>query len=196
MSFTEIKSRGSQGWFLLEAPGKKKKIHSLPLPASGGCQPHSHSHLTISSGVSSLSTSFLQGCLWLHWGPTKILQDCLSSSWSWTSSPLPSPFCHTKYHSQVRVRPGPLCVLSRVQLFATPWSVACQAPLSMDYSRQEYWSGLSFPPPGDLPYPRLLHWQADSLLLETPGKPQYYYVEHQRQRENLQNIQGIHKDYI
>ena len=42
--------------------------------------------------------------------------------------------------------------LSRVQLFATPWTVAQQAPLSMGFSRQEYWSGLWFPSPGDLPY--------------------------------------------
>ena len=42
---------------------------------------------------------------------------------------------------------------SRVQLFATPWTVACQAPLSMGFSRQEYWSGLPFPSPGDLPDP-------------------------------------------
>ena len=45
------------------------------------------------------------------------------------------------------------CVLSRVQLFATPWTVAQQAPLSMGFPRQEYWSGLPFPPPGDLPHP-------------------------------------------
>ena len=43
--------------------------------------------------------------------------------------------------------------LSRVQLFVTQWTVACQAPLSLGFSRQEYWSGLPFPPPGDLPYP-------------------------------------------
>ena len=43
--------------------------------------------------------------------------------------------------------------LSRVQLFATPWTVAHQAPLSMEFSRQEYWSGLPFPSPGDLPDP-------------------------------------------
>ena len=41
--------------------------------------------------------------------------------------------------------------LSYVQLFATPWTVACQAPLSVKFSRQEYWNGLLFPPPGDLP---------------------------------------------
>ena len=43
--------------------------------------------------------------------------------------------------------------LSRVRLFATPWTVAYQAPLSMEFSRQEYWSGLPFPSPGDLPDP-------------------------------------------
>ena len=42
---------------------------------------------------------------------------------------------------------------SRVQLFVTPWTVACQAPLSMGFSRQEYCSGLPCPPPGDLPNP-------------------------------------------
>ena len=49
-----------------------------------------------------------------------------------------------------------VCVLShfsRVQLFATLWTVACRAPLSMGFSRQEYWSGLPCPPPGDLPSP-------------------------------------------
>ena len=51
-----------------------------------------------------------------------------------------------------------LCVnvvksLSRVRLFATPWTVACQAPLSMGFSRQEYRSGLPFPSPKDLPHP-------------------------------------------
>ena len=44
----------------------------------------------------------------------------------------------------------PAQLLSRVQLFATPWTVAWQAPLSMGFFRQEYWSGLPFPPPGDL----------------------------------------------
>ena len=42
-------------------------------------------------------------------------------------------------------------MLSHVQLFATPRTVALQAPLSTGFSSQEYWSGLSFPPPGDLP---------------------------------------------
>ena len=46
-------------------------------------------------------------------------------------------------------------MLSRGQLFATPWTVAHQAPLSMEFSSQEYWSGLPFPLPGNLPHPGL-----------------------------------------
>ena len=65
---------------------------------------------------------------------------------------------------------------SHVQLFVTPWTVAHQAPLSMRFSRQEYWSGLPFPPPGELPDPgiksRSLQLQADSLLSEPAGKSQ------------------------
>ena len=49
--------------------------------------------------------------------------------------------------------PGKVKSLSHVRLFVTPWSVAHQAPLSMGFSRQEYWSGLPFPSPGDLPDP-------------------------------------------
>ena len=64
--------------------------------------------------------------------------------------------------------------LSRVRLFATA-SVAYQAPLSMEFSRQEYWSGLPFPSPGDLPdpgvEPRSPTLQADALPSEPPGKP-------------------------
>ena len=48
--------------------------------------------------------------------------------------------------------------LSCVQLFATPWTVAYQAPPSMGFSRQEYWSGLPFPSPGDLPDPGIKPW--------------------------------------
>ena len=65
--------------------------------------------------------------------------------------------------------------LSRVRLFATPWTVAHQAPPSMGFSRQEYWSGLPFPSPGDLPdpgiEPRSPTLQADALTSEPPGKP-------------------------
>ena len=60
------------------------------------------------------------------------------------------------------------CVLScfsRVQLFATPWTVAGQAPPSMGFSRQEYWSGLQFPSPGDLPDPGIEPASATSPAL-------------------------------
>ena len=64
--------------------------------------------------------------------------------------------------------------LSYVRLFATTWTVPHQAPLSMGFSRQEYWSGLSFPSPGDLPdpgiEPRSPALQADTLISEPPGK--------------------------
>ena len=51
-------------------------------------------------------------------------------------------------------------LLSRVQLFATLWTVARQAPLSVGFSRQEYWSGLPFPSPGDLPNPGIECWSS------------------------------------
>ena len=64
--------------------------------------------------------------------------------------------------------------LSRVQLFATPWTVAHQAPPSMGFSRQEHWSGLPFPSPGDLPNPgiepRSPVLQADALTSEPPER--------------------------
>ena len=67
--------------------------------------------------------------------------------------------------------------LSRVQLFATPWTVAHQTPPSMGFSRQEYWSGLPFPSPGDLPdpgiEPRSPTLQADTLTSEPQGSPIY-----------------------
>ena len=47
------------------------------------------------------------------------------------------------------------CVITRVPLSVTPWTVACQVPLSMGLSRQEYWSGLLFSPPGDLSDPSI-----------------------------------------
>ena len=46
-------------------------------------------------------------------------------------------------------------ILSCVRLFVMPWTVVHQAPLSMEFSRQEHWSGLPSPPPGDLPDPRI-----------------------------------------
>ena len=64
---------------------------------------------------------------------------------------------------------------SLVRLFMTPWTVAYQASPSMGFSRQEYWSGVPFPSPGDLPNPGIKpgspSLQANSLPTEPPGKP-------------------------
>ena len=58
---------------------------------------------------------------------------------------------------------------------AMPWTIACQTLLSLEFSREEYWSGLPFPSPGDLPNPGIEPQspalQADSLPSEPPGKP-------------------------
>ena len=65
--------------------------------------------------------------------------------------------------------------LSHIQLFETSWTIVCQAPPSMELSRQGYWGGLPFPSLGDLPdpgiEPRSPALQADSLPSEPPGKP-------------------------
>ena len=70
-----------------------------------------------------------------------------------------------------------VCVVSRfscVRLFVNPWTVAYQAPLSMGFSQQEYWSGLLCPPPGDLPDPGMEPMspalQVGSLLLSHQGR--------------------------
>ena len=67
------------------------------------------------------------------------------------------------------------CVLSRVQLFVTPWTTAPQAPLSMEFSREEYGRALPFPTPGDLPDPGIEPaapaLTGGFLTSEPPGKP-------------------------
>ena len=75
---------------------------------------------------------------------------------------------------------GMLSHFSYVWLIVTIWTIAQQAPLSMEFSKQEYWSGLPFPTPGHLPDPGikltslcLLHWQTGSLPLAPPGKPPF-----------------------
>ena len=84
------------------------------------------------------------------------------------------PWCHleeilTEVYVKVKVK-----LLCRVQLFATPWTVAYWAPPSMGFSRQEYWSGLPFPSPRDLPDPGIEPGsptlQADALTSEPPLK--------------------------
>ena len=96
--------------------------------------------------------------MWYSRGLTKqVKKECLSSSGT------------IKTRSEVK------CLsLSHFQLFVTPWTVVHQAPLYMEFSKQEYWSGLLFPTPGDLPNPeiepRSPALQAVSLPSEPPSK--------------------------
>ena len=77
---------------------------------------------------------------------------------------------HSSLMKKVKVK-----LLIHVRLFVTPWTVTYQAPLSMGFSRQEYWSGVPLPSPGDLPNPGIEPgspaFQADALTSEPPGKP-------------------------
>ena len=84
------------------------------------------------------------------------------------------------YTLRIHARETNTSVLSCVWFFVTPWTVACQAPLCLEFSRQEYCTELPFPSQGDLPtqgsntsflYP--LHWQEDPLPLAPPGKPTF-----------------------
>ena len=72
------------------------------------------------------------------------------------------------------------CVLNHVRLFVTPWTLAREAPLSLEFSRQEYWKGLPFPPPQDLPdtriKPRSPSLAGGFFTTGPPGKPMYVYT--------------------
>ena len=86
-----------------------------------------------------------------------------------------------------------LSTLSRFSLFrvfASPFTVACQAPLSMGFSKQAHWSGMPCPPPGDLQGLKLRlfglqHWQASFLPLAPPGKPYRRYSDQRYLRLSL-----------
>ena len=86
---------------------------------------------------------------------------------------------NSKAKSSARENAYVLSPFSCIWLFVTPWTVACQAPLSMAFPRQEYSSGLPFLSPGDLPDPGIepmslksLYWHVDSLPPALPEKPQ------------------------
>ena len=89
-----------------------------------------------------------------------------------------------QYHLVLKFQQGAMgivCVLnpSVVSNSATPWAVALQVSPSMEFSRQEHWNGLPFPPSGDLPNPGIEpgspELQVDSLSPEPPGKPFFYF---------------------
>ena len=106
----------------------------------------------------------------------------------WSGVPLPSPSIILNISLNWKWK-GESEVAQSCRLFVTPWNVAYQAPLSMGFSRQEYWSGLPFPSPGDLPNPGIELWsptlQADTLPSEPSGKPilklrVFFYVQQNR----------------
>ena len=86
--------------------------------------------------------------------------------------------------------------LSHVQLFMTPWTVAYEAPPTMRFSRQEYWSGLPFPSPGDLPNPGIEPGcpalQADALPSESPRKPNEEKPDEENQRKKNQTQKAMY----
>ena len=93
------------------------------------------------------------------------------------------------YEGSPKANGGGGLVTKSCPTLATPWTIACHTPLSMEFSRQEYWSGLPFPSPGDLLNPGIEHrspaLQADSLLTELQGKPPNPEVD------SLSLLQGI-----
>ena len=107
--------------------------------------------------------------------PFPVFSTIRSTSWFY--------FVRSTRHCTNTLRALFACMLSRfscVWLFETLWTVARQAPLSLGFSRQEFWSGVPFPPPGDLPtqwlnahHLRLLHWQAESSSLCHLGSPSF-----------------------
>ena len=101
--------------------------------------------------------------------PCLLLLPLTLASGFWVTFNWSSPHTPLPHWKKVKVKS-----LSLVRLFTTPWTVAYQAPWSMGFSRQEYWSGLPFPFPGDLPNPgiepRSPALQTDALLSEPLGK--------------------------
>ena len=140
---------------------------------------------TFFPGVCDWSSAVLGKCFLYGYHPP-------SQSPSWKEQPFVGVYtvC-THWHFWVHISPSKTrkftitltpCLLklkvkslSHVPLFGTPWTVAYQVACSMGFSRQEYWSGLPFPSPGDLPdsgiEPRSPALQADTLTSEPPGKP-------------------------
>ena len=108
----------------------------------------------------------------IHLWPVNLWQRRQEDTTQWRKDSLFNRCCWKSWTS-VRVQ-----LLSHVWLFATPWTVVHQVPLSMGFSRQEFWDGLPFPPPRDLPYPGIKPMSPVSPALagwffttKPPGKP-------------------------
>ena len=93
------------------------------------------------------------------------------------------------------------CLVAKTCLtLATPWTIACQVPLSMEFPRRKHWSGLPFPPPGDLPNPgiepRSPALQVDSLPSELPGKPKNTRVGSQSLLQGIFLTQELNQGFL
>ena len=145
-----------------------------------------------------MSLMFPSADLWMSWeveGTTNhLLLEFLCSFPTWIQSL--SAMTDKSITKNVRKRIwSKVKLLSHVWLSVTPWTVAHQAPPSMGFSRQEYWSGLPFPSPGDLPdpgiKPRCPAFQADALTSEPPGKPLRGYDQWTNMRFPGYGIKGF-----
>ena len=129
-----------------------------------------HHNDTVSKNADE-HTMTLIGNWALNYGQMDIVDVFIRGEWKYTISYMGrscqfSPFnlLIMWWHLSIQINIGIYCVCSVVSgLFVTLWTVACQAPLSMRFFRQEYWSGLPFPPPGDLPKP--------GIKLTSPASP-------------------------
>ena len=116
------------------------------------------------------------------------------TAWLQTSSQSTVSLFHTRTYACCHHLTGKSC-----RLFVIPWDVAHQAPLSMEFSRQEYWSGFSFPPAGNLPNPRIEPKSPTSaggfLTTEPPGKPSHTCIHtHKTQTGNWTPSESIMLD--
>ena len=119
-------------------------IHTLTLTHMGYQTEDHHSLSSLSRKPHWKTGSFPIECSYLYGRHVQLLS-------SQSVQPVPGPGSRACLCLLVRSKCWPL---SRVQLSASPWTIACQAPLSMGFSSQEYWSGLPFPPPGESSLPR------------------------------------------
>ena len=131
---------------------------------------------------SGLSIPFSRGSSWPRDHTHVLYVFALASGFLTTS---------TTWEAQIGIQ-SEVKSLSRVRFFATPWTVAYQAPPSMGFSRQEYWSGLPFPSPEDLPSPGIEPVSPalqtnGTLPSEPPGKPRYtnYYSINNNKKKGL-----------
>ena len=133
-----------------------------------GCSPPGSSGHGISQArmLEWIAISFSRGSSWLR---DQTCISCIAGEFFTTEPPGKPTTVYLKLKIKVKVK-----LLSHVWLFVTPWTVAYQAPPSMEFSRQEYWSGLPFPSPRDLPdpgiKPRSPALEAKSLPSQPPGR--------------------------